>query len=198
MRRLSGLALSAGLVLSAGCATGPLLDNPARVEPAGVGCDNPMRVTPDLPGAAAYAALFERTLDVLDDYFEIAYENRYDGRILTHPRTAPGFGQPWKLGSPDPRERVLATLQSMRYRAEVLIQPVEEGGYLVFVAVHKELEDLPQPVRLTAGAAAFRSDSTVERQYEVVDPLVVSKVWIPVGRDPLIEQAILKRIKECF
>src|SRR5207237_3897056 len=103
--------------------------------------------------------------------------NRYSGVIRSHPKIAPGLDQIWKPGSPDGAERMLATLQTIRYRCEVTVQPVvadaaqpaTPGGYLVQVIIYKELEDLPRPIKATAGAAAFRSDNTVDREFEVVE-----------------------------
>src|SRR5207302_1341106 len=135
---------------------------------------------------------------IVDDYFEISVENRYEGRIETFPRIAPGLEQFWKEGSPDFDERVLATLQTIRHRAVVLIQPAEDGGYFVEVTVYKELEDLPRPSHKTAGSAMFRSEATVERQFEVIDPTVYESNWIPMGRDTCLEQEILERIKGCL
>ncbi|HEX4589747.1 MAG TPA: hypothetical protein VH120_07450, partial [Gemmataceae bacterium] len=128
--------------------------------------------------------------------------NRYSGVIRSHPKIAPGLDQLWKPGSPDGAERLLATLQTIRYRCEVTIQAVQAdpnqpsapGGYLVQVIVYKELEDLPRPIKATAGAAAFRADITVDRQFEVVEPTVIETNWIPKGREPYLEQEILKRI----
>jgi hypothetical protein len=181
------------LALSAtGCVSRPLVDNPALVRPdPAETCANPAQVP---GGPNAYAVVFETTLDVLDDYFEIAYANRYDGTIRTHPKIAPGLEQPWKPGSPDAHERLLATFQTIRYRCDVGILPGEMGGYLVQVVVYKEVEDLPRPMRSTAGAAAFRSDTSVDRQYEVIDPSVVDAAWVPLGRECHLEQVILQRI----
>jgi len=194
MRRI---ILAAGAALAAsGCATGPLADNPLRVgQPVAI--ENPVLVAPGQPGPAAYADVFERVLSVVTSEFEIAYANRYDGRIETHPKIAPGFEQPWKPGSPDPYERLWATLQSVRHRAIVQIDPHEQGGYLVGVTVFTELEDVPRPVRQAAGAASFRDGNTVDRTFEVVDQSLVSHVWIPKGRDACYEQAILRKIQRC-
>ena len=63
------------------------------------------------------------------------------------------------------------------------IEPAQDGGYFVEIKIYKELEDLPRPVRATAGAASFRSDNTVDRTYEVVDPAYFESNWIPLGRD---------------
>ena len=62
----------------------------------------------------------------------------------------------------------------------------------------KELEDLARPSRATAGAAVFRGDLTVERQFEVIEPAVLENGWIPLGRDTALEQAILQQIKKCM
>ena len=49
-------------------------------------------------------------------------------------------------------------------------------------------------MRQLAGDAAFRSDNSVDRQYEVVTPEVVDARWIPLGRESCLEQALLQRI----
>jgi hypothetical protein len=191
------IARGAALALwFAGCATVPPLDNPALVRPTGEpGGENPVYL-PQGPGS--YGMVFEKVLSIVGEYFEIRYSNRYDGQLITFPRIAPGLFEPWKPGSPAPDERVLATLQTIRHRAEVRIDAANDGGFFVHVVVFKELEDLPQPVRATAGAAIFRSDNTVQRQFEVIDPTVFEHGWIPLGRDEALEQAILAKLKNCM
>lgn len=191
------LAMVAAILTTtlAGCAQ-PFLVEPALPHaPAGPVVENPVYVP---QGPDAYAAVYEKVFDVVDDYFEIAYANRYDGRIETFPRIAPGVEQPWKPGNPDFRGRLWATWQTLRHRAFVLIQPADDGGFFVQVIVYKELEDLSRPLRATAGAAAFRGDTTVERQFEVIDPAVFERAWIPMGRDHLLEHAIAQKIKKCL
>lgn len=184
-------ALGAG-----GCASGPWLDNPAVLRPDMTApVENPLFL-PQGPGA--YATVFEKVLDTVDDYFEISYSNRYDGRIETFPRIAPGFEQPWRAGSVDCDQRLLATLQTIRQRAMVVIQPADDGGFFVDVKVFKELEDISKPTQPRTGAAVFRSDNTVERQYEVIDPTVLDSNWAPIGRNLLLEQVILQRLKKCL
>lgn len=186
------------VVWLAGCATGPMLDNPGLFQaPPAVTVENPVYI-PQGPTATAYNNVFEKVLDVLDDYFEISYANRYDGRLETFPRIAPGIEQPWKPGSPDFDQRLEATLQTIRHRASVLIQPADDGGFFIQVTVFKELEDLPRPVRQTAGAASFQDANTVERQFEVIDPTIFENNWIPKGRNTALEQVILQRIKGCL
>lgn len=198
MRRV---ILAAAMLAAGGCATGPLADNPVLVRPAGAPCDNPVLVSPGQPGPDAYAQVFEHVYSVLSDYFVVRYNNRYDGHIVCYPRIAPGLEQPWKPGSPDFGERLYATLQTVRHVADVTIKPADQGGYWVQVVVAKELEDLYRPMRMTAGAAAFRSDPTVERTFEVIDtatpvpPVYGESQFIPKGRDTALEQKILRRIQ---
>jgi hypothetical protein len=186
------------LALAAGCASGPLLDNPLPLnlgpfEPAE---PNPVYV-PQGPGS--YGLVFENALQVLVDFgFEIQESNRYDGHIETVPRVAPGLALFLRPGSPDYCERLLATLQTYRHRVLVKIDPAPSGGYFIRVEAFKELEDLPRPVRATAGAAIFRNDNSVERQFEVIDPTVFEAGWIPKGRDVPLEQALLRRLKGCM
>src|SRR4029079_16633906 len=129
-------------------ASGPLLDNPTLI-PAAVAVpagevENPVLIHPAHDGVAlTYPSVFDAVLDVVDDYFPIAYANRYEGRVLGAPTLAPGCEQPWRRGPPDLSERVLATFQASRYRCELRIQPADPSGYFVQVIVRKELKDYP-------------------------------------------------------
>jgi hypothetical protein len=183
-----GVALA---LLCGGCMSGPQGGNPGHLSAPADPTPNPVYIP---LGPPAYCAVFERIIDVVDEYFEIAYANRYEGRIETFPRIAPGLGQPWKPGSPALHERLLATLQTIRHRAVVLIQPADDGGFFVDLKVFRELEDLERPSRSNPGGAAFRSDNSMERQFEVVDATVVDSSWIPLGRDVGLEQVLLCRL----
>src|SRR5947209_9552755 len=145
MRRLVPLACLLAL-LPAGCATGPLIDNPVKVAggPAAAACPAGAVLVEPLPGES-YPEVYDRILDAVDDYFPIAYSNRYEGRILGEPILAPGLEQPLRRGSPDLYERLLASFQAYRYRCEVRIQPADPAGYYVQVIGRKELKDYPTP-----------------------------------------------------
>src|SRR5439155_10656525 len=104
----------AACLVAAGCAVAPPLDNPTLVPARADAVENPVLVSPGVPTAAAYREVFEKTVEVLDDYFELLPPDPYDGRIVTKPRIAPGYEQFWKPGNPDPRGRLLATFQTIR------------------------------------------------------------------------------------
>ena len=131
------------LALGVGGVTGPLLENPVLVRP------KPSATSPKTPSTCrSDRPPMEKSLSAVltvlyDTGFEIYESNRYDGRIETFPRIAPGWGLFMKPGSTDAYERLLATLQTYRHRTSVLIQPAENGGFFIHVTVRKELEDLP-------------------------------------------------------
>lgn len=181
----------------AGCSTGPLQENPVILRPDQlVPQENPLYL-PQGPQPEVYDKIFQKALDIVDDFFEIAYSNRFEGRIESQPTVAPGLEQPWKPGSPDFQQRLLASLQSIRHRCILLITTADEGGYYIDVKILKELEDLPNPMRATAGSASFDLVSTIERQYEVIEQPVYESGWIPIGRDLKLEQVILERLAHC-
>ena len=198
-RTVAGLSFAFS-VSSTGCALVPPLENPANVRVAD--CENPVLLAPGEPSASGYAKLYETVIDVLDDDFELKPTSRYSGQIETFSRVAPGYEQPWRGGSPDVRERLNATTQSMRYRAAVAISAGERGGYRVFVEVFKELEDVPTPqgvanASLTSGIAVFQDAPSVDRRSEIVSATVAGdRTWIPVGRDFAYEQKILRKIRD--
>ena len=195
MRTLRALVLAGLLTCGAGCRTvGQWLEPPAV---AGVGTVVEYDANPFYVPPVSYGQVFETVLQVLHDYqFEIADSNRYDGRIETVPRVAPGLGLLIKQGSPDLRDRLLATLQTYRHRVTILLQPAEGGGYFVEVIARKELEDLPKPVQSSVGGAIFRTDNDVERQFEVIDATFFEPTWIYRGRDVPLEQELICRIKK--
>jgi hypothetical protein len=169
---------------------------PVLSEPAGE--QNPMYI-PLGATFETYRQVFDAALSALNDFgFDVKEANFYDGRIETLPRIAPGLLRPLRPGNTGAYERLLATFQTYRHRVQVLIQPAHNGGYWIRVIAYKELEDLPRPTRSTAGAAIFRTDNNVERQYEVIDPTVFESNWIPRGQDPQVEQQLLVWIRKCL
>jgi len=199
-RRRLRIAFALGLAGLCGCATAPPVDNPILVRNAAEIIENPILVSPGTPTGASYRDVFEKCIDVLDDYFEILSANPYEGRIITKPRIAPGYEQFWRGGNPDARSRLMATFQTVRQTAVIEIRIGERGGYFVLVIVQKEQEDLPRPVRQSVGSSVFQEAPTVDRQVEVVgppSPAPGGAAWFPIGRDYALEQALLQRIREC-
>ena len=189
--------LSGLLVCLAGCVSTPGLHNPLPITAAPEG-ENPIVLLAGSAGGEGYQPAFERVLTILNDYFDIGYSNTNQGEIVCVPKIAPGFEQPWKRGSPDSRQRLLATVHTYRNRCVAQLQPNEQGGYLVSILVYRELLDSPRPYSIISGISVFRDNPTVERQYEILDvsaPPVEAAIWIPKGRDLALEQEILQKIQ---
>ena len=137
-----------------------------------------------------FETLWERTADVVDNYFDIARESRLEGRIETVPRPAATILEPWHRDSVDREERIEATLQSIRRYAIVQITPVE-GGHSVEIQVYKELEDLPQPAFASAGQASFRNEAELHREQDIIGPIAFPIGWIALGRDAKLEARMM-------
>ena len=148
--------------------------------------------------------VMDEVSDEIDNYFAILTEERIrnvdgilsEGWIETRPKIGSSVFERWKKDSTPGFERLHATLQTIRRFAKVRVIPTAEN-YLVDLKVYKELEDLPQPAGSTISGRPLRSDNSLDiDRNEVFD--VVSKGWIPLGRDISLEQVILKNIEARF
>ena len=193
-------ATALSLLGGVGCASVPPLDNPALIQAGPNATENPVLLAPGQPTPEGYEEIYNRVLDTLDDYFEIKPASRYSGVVETLPRIAPGYEQPWKTTTPDARQRLLATFQSMRHYAVARIWAGERGGYRVSIEVYKELEDLQVPLLNTGSLPIFRDSATLDRRSDVISsPRSPEYQWIPAGpaphRDFAFEQIILRKIQ---
>lgn len=206
---------SIGLPQSIFAAPPPAPIGPALVAPP---VQNATVIQPNqnvVPGAVVSNPLFipvtnqdlawEQIVYVVDDYFRIEQENRVqvignvvtEGRIDTFPQVGATWLEPHRPDTVGFESRWESTFQTIRRRAVVRVIPAQ-GGYLVDLAVYKELEDLPRPEHSTAGAATFRHDSSLpSRLGEDVLRTRFSESWIPLGRDPAVEQQMLAEIQAC-
>jgi hypothetical protein len=220
-------------ILPAPTATGPVAlpapvgspPDPFAPLPEGtvIGPSGPVVPTPPPPPTNAIVLppldaemVWQRLVDVVDDYFKIASEQRVvfsngvpaEGRIDTFPQTGSTLLEPWRGDSVGFRERLEATLQSIRRVGTVRLIP-DPAGWRVEAVVQKELENMPRPMMATTGGASFRNDDSLYR-YGTPLPTLGQQVgdqprpvaaptpnlgWIPLGRDPLLEQRILSKLQ---
>ena len=159
--------------------------------------------------------VWQQLVDVADDYFKVQSEQRVvfsngvpaEGRIDTYPQTGATLLEPWRGDSVGFQERLESTLQSIRRRATFRLIP-DPAGWRIETVVLKELENMPRPMRATAGGASFRNDDSLYR-YGTPLPTLGQQVgdqprpvanptpnlgWIPLGRDPLLEQKMLSKV----
>jgi len=186
-RALLFLCAVAMLCALTGCASAP---------PAGP-LQNPLFVRGENP-----EPMWNELVDVVDDYFEIDREQRVrvvgdvltEGRIDTRPQVSATFLEPWLGDSVGSYQRLESKLQSMRRYCYVRVLPAD-NGYLVDVAVFKELEDVPIPDQSPVGGAIFRSDTSLDGYSEPVGGQAVNAGWIREGRDCALEQRILCQLQ---
>lgn len=199
-RRMAAAALSAVLLAvlgfgQAGCLSGSGgLSRPvSRIFSPRPVAENPLVIPTN-----DFEAVWNKTVAVADRYFDIASENRLSRTIVTQPRIGATLLEPWSGDSVGLSERLESSLQTIRRFAIIKVDPAPNGGYLVKVEVRKELEDLIKPDRQAAGRAVFNNDFPVNRTREIVGPVPVPVGWIPRGRDPQLEQAILAGVRDAL
>lgn len=144
--------------------------------------------------------VWERAIDVLHDFqFEIGRENRLGRVIETVPKVGAGLLEPWHHDSVGFGNRLESSLQSIRRIAIISLQPDDQGqGYLVSVTVLKEIEDLVGVAGNSAGAATFSESTPLIRDLGPVVGQSTISTWLPMGRDPLLEEAILTRLRTVY
>jgi len=199
--------------------TGPLADiapggmmSPQFGLPAGPEAMPPLPSSISVPVANDEWA-WDQIADVVSDYFTIVAEQPArrggevgsEGRIDTAWQDGATWLEPHRNDSVGSFNRWESTFQTIRRRAAIRVTPSASpspswegaggGGYTIEAVVDKELEYLPHPERATAGAAAFRNDGSLpSRREEPVSRTRASPSWIPLGRDPPLEQRMLAEI----
>lgn len=197
MPQPSGAAPSGPLSwIAPGGAISPRMGLPPGPE-AAAGNGNPISVP-----VADEERAWDQIAEVVSEYFPIAREQRarrtadlpLEGRIETAPQTGATWLEPHRKDSVGLFSRWESTFQTIRRWALVRVVP-DAAGYSVEVVVTKELEDLPQPEKSTAGASTFRNDGSLpSRRLEQVSHTRSSPRWISLGRDTALEQRMLAEI----
>lgn len=152
--------------------------------------ENPVTVT-----HPSYDVVWDTTIQVTEKYFDVGYENRYDGRIETLPMAAGTLFEPWQPDTVDLAERFEATLQTIRRRAFLVVQPSADGGFSIVIEVYKELEFLGQPAFLSATSGRLIQSIEPIREVPVTSAVKPAAGWISLGRDPKLEAVMLGEIQ---
>ena len=185
VRRLSALLAMLTVLASAGCSSMALWLMP------GPAATNPLVVP-----SSDFETVWKECVAVVDEYFDLASENRLSGTILTQPRVGATLLEPWNGDSVGLTARFESTIQTIRRYSRITVNPAPSGGFLVKVEVFKELEDLAKPDRQSMGRAVFNNDFPINRTYEIVGPVPLPIQWIPRGRDAKLEQVIVARLRQ--
>jgi hypothetical protein len=153
-----------------------------------------------LPVASTdFETVWNKTIAVVDKYFEIESENRLSRTIRTQPQMGATVLEPWALDSATIADRFEASLQTIQRVAVIHVDEAPTGGYLVKIEVYKFLEDMAKPDRQAAGRAVFSNDFPVNRVREIIGPVPAPLGWIKMPkRDQDLEQAILAGIHDAL
>ncbi len=152
-----------------------------------------------VPVSVPHDFLWEQIVDSLDDFqFRIEHEERVrligntmtQGNIETFWLGGSTIIEPWHKDSSPGYEKWLASLQSIRRRVVVNVQPMP-GGYQVAIAAPKQLEDLNHPEKSASGVGRSLVDESVNRWASRPDHEPITLGWIPQGRDHDLEERIL-------
>jgi hypothetical protein len=189
-------ALASALGSQIGCSTSPSGWRPPSVQR--IFAPRPVATNPLAVPSADFENLWNKTVAIVDKYFDIESENRLARTIKTQPQMGATILEPWAFDSVKIEDRVEASLQTIRRVAIIHIDPAPTGGFLVKVEVYKFLEDMVKPDRQAAGRAVFTNDFPVNRTREIVGPVPAPLGWIQRGRDLDLEQAILAGIRDAL
>ncbi|HEV3005931.1 MAG TPA: hypothetical protein VGX78_15800 [Pirellulales bacterium] len=152
---------------------------------------------------ANYDYVWDRVVDVVDNYFKVKREDRVrllsdgtltPGRLDTVPDTSSTLLEPWRMDTVTFYDKLESTFQSMRKYTIVQVIPAEAGGFLVEMVVFKELEDVPRPLYSSAGEGTFRYDTSQAHTKAPVNQQTPTRGWIPKGRDTALEQRMLRQL----
>ena len=165
----------------------------------------PLMANPIFVPVVNHDAAWESIVNVVDDYFRIAREERVqiignvltEGRIETFPQVGATCLEPHRPDSVGKFNRALATYQTIRRIGLVRVLPAE-GGYEIEAIVETQMEDLPRPEHATAGSATLRADTSVSEPDDALLRHQPDGVWYPIGRDVALEQQILAEIRGCL
>jgi hypothetical protein len=182
--RLNTAVLSLGLLLVGGCLSG---------------------LRPALPHSEVSGLLFspasadfywQRSVMVLNrNHFQVARESRLEGVIETQYRAGSGVLEPWHPDSVGLASRVESSLQSIRRKVTIGVQPGDNGKTLLTVRVDKEQEDVPGLAANYEGGATFPESTVMSRDLSQVVGQSGTSRWVSVGRDRALEQRLISEIR---
>ncbi len=201
MTRLNQL-VRMSLLLLALCGQGCGGLGPSPLGWHGFGSAPPAMLPNPLPVPVTdYEFLWQQLVDEVDDYFQIEREERVqlvggvltEGRIETYPLAGATILEPWRSDATHGYERAESTFQSIRRRATLRVTPTA-AGYLVDLAVFKELEDVNRSENAPSGGVSLQHDGSLVRVELAPDSGPVTLGWIPLGRDIVLEQRMLAEL----
>jgi hypothetical protein len=178
---LAALILTVTVAMGAGC---------AMFQSARPKVDNPLGVS---GYKVAEAQVIARDV-MLDLGFEVESPLRSVGRIDAMPLVSASWFEFWRPDTVGKKQRMEASIHTMRRFAEILVSPTPEG-VTISARVTKQRKSAPgrQIIAVSEAYSVFdegQSSLRADEEQETVDI-----EWEDLGRDSALEQVILKKIR---
>jgi len=186
-----------------------------------IGCTSaPSASAPVSIAADEYPRMFQAAIDVMrDEGFIVDRQDYRFGRITSKPLTAPTIMEPWRRSANTAKQAIDSTINDQRRVVVVMLEPVDksnpaslgadvstleqavqsealagQGDYDVRVEVI--IEQIQTPTRFLTGSTRGNSIYGHLRSVPAeLDERGIGEVyWIPVGRDPYLEERLLRQI----
>jgi hypothetical protein len=182
------MTCTAGLIALIGCTATP----PTASAPVEIAADE-------------FPRIFQASLNVLrDEGFVIDQQDYRFGTITTKPATSATFGEPWYGRRQTPRQAASATINDQRRVVTVTLEPADKADkdeqispdtdFVVRLEVM--IEQFQVTTRFLTGSARGRAIFGHLRKAptELEERGISDHYWMPVTRDPYMEQRLLERI----
>ncbi len=157
-----------------------------------------------------YTRMYRAAVDVLQDYgFRLNRHSHRFGLITTQHQDAPSAFEPWRPANTSASQAWENTLNHQRYQAVVSIEPVDTNpskrpreqaataqpaSYRLRVEVFIERHQTPGQRLNGSTASPNIYDALDAMPQELKDRGIERAYWLPLGRDPDLEQHILADI----
>jgi hypothetical protein len=166
------------------------------------GCQQPMEpiayesVRVAVPDDADNDALWEATLEVLRRYrFVVDRKDRAAGVITTLPEVSAHWFEIWREENTTPYEVLESSIQTINREVTVNITPADDADTrLLSLKVAKMRLSAPERQVTNAVAARRLFSEVTPVQSGDVPGRRASTDWVPLGRDPHLEQRMMTRI----
>ena len=128
-RRVAAAISLAGLAaLGLGRPAVPRRGNFTRPMSAG-SSSPPVAENPLVSPSSDFETVWNKTVAVVDKYFDISSENRLSRTIVTQPKISATVLEPWSGDSVEITDRLEASLQTISRFAIIKIDPAPTGGF---------------------------------------------------------------------
>jgi len=116
------------------------------------------------------------------------------GVITTHPVTSKQWFEFWRNDTLAADQVAQASVHTIRRHIRVTVQPTAGNEYRVEAVVNVERQEVPEQQVTTASNAVQAFNPKTQGRYSASGMAEAGTYWEDLGRDPVLEAALLKQI----